>query len=246
MEMLDLHPEIAALRAIAPIKTWSLLVTVLGDGPAGPDAPVSGADLRALFQPMGVKPEALRVALHRLAKDDWIRSTKTGRTSTYALTRKGLAETGRVRARVYRADVAGLSDWVCASFEQIAPAVTGPHVRLNASTLALPRAAVPDGALISRFEAAPAWFDSLCLSPEMWRALDALAVSARRLGAMAPPADARAARAIRLLVLHQWRRLALRDGLWLHKFIYPEGKAAACQAVVLPLLAHLERASGPS
>ena len=50
---------------------------------------------------IGIKPEATRVALHRLRSDDWIASEKTGRTSQHRLTERGHKDSLAARHRIY-------------------------------------------------------------------------------------------------------------------------------------------------
>ena len=64
------------LSALEPIKTWSLIVTLFGDLNG---QPVTGKQLGAILGRVGIKTEAMRVALHRLRKEGWIVSTKIGR-----------------------------------------------------------------------------------------------------------------------------------------------------------------------
>lgn len=230
--------DIDRLRQVGPIKTWSLLVTVFGDLRAGPDRPLSGGALRSLFAEMGVKPEALRVALHRLAKDGWIQSEKTGRTSVYSLTPKSLAETEAVRARVYDAEVPALETWRFIALRDALP--TGPHVTLGPQLYAEPASARPDteALLLSPTAPPPEWLAALCLDGDMGVRSDALLAAIGTIGGAEDPLR-RAA--IRMLILHQWRRLALRDGLWLHMALWPDGAPRRCRTAV-----HLALATYPA
>ena len=65
----------------APPRVWSLLVTIFGDLALAKDARLSGASVNALTAAIGIKPEATRVASHRLRKEGWIESHRTGRQS---------------------------------------------------------------------------------------------------------------------------------------------------------------------
>jgi phenylacetic acid degradation operon negative regulatory protein len=80
---------------------WSLIVTFFGDMAQGPDDQVSGTALTAVCASLGVKPQAMRVALHRLRKDGWIDSVKTGRKSAYFLTETSRDESAKASARIY-------------------------------------------------------------------------------------------------------------------------------------------------
>ncbi|TNF22119.1 MAG: PaaX family transcriptional regulator, partial [Rhodobacteraceae bacterium] len=67
-------------------RVWSLLISVFGDLAQDPGARISGLLLRHMTERIGIKPEAMRVAIHRLRKDGWIDSQRHGRTSVYFLT----------------------------------------------------------------------------------------------------------------------------------------------------------------
>ena len=96
------------LFQLAPIKTWSLIVTVFGDLDGDN---LSGKELRNLMRPLGVKPEATRVALHRLRKDGWIVSHKSGREVTYQLSEHGRNTTNAVYDEVYGQDLKYPEGW---------------------------------------------------------------------------------------------------------------------------------------
>ena len=81
-------------------RVWSLLVTVFGELAQDADAQISGSLLRSLSEHIGIKPEAMRVALHRLRKDGWIDSERTGRTSNYFLTLWGRAQSIAASPRI--------------------------------------------------------------------------------------------------------------------------------------------------
>lgn len=239
MDMPDLPDEIAALRRIGPVQTWSLLVTVLGDLEAGPEAPVEGPWLTRLFQAMGIKPEALRVALHRLAKDGWIASRREGRVSQYHMTPRSMDTTRAAWERVYKSRVPSLENWHCLIFEQPVVEVDAPHIRLGPTCIAVPEASVIEVnalALPLSGRPIPDWLDQMCLPDEMWDTLRQLTALVQQIEPARLAGDPVYAAAVRALVLHQWRRLALRDGFWLHMALRPDGAARTCQSAVLAFL----------
>ncbi len=91
--------SIRALSDLGPLRVWSLLVTVFGD--LAPDQALDGPTLSMIMAEIGIKPEATRVALHRLRSDDWIASQKRGRTSLHRLTAKGQKDSQAARPRIY-------------------------------------------------------------------------------------------------------------------------------------------------
>ena len=84
-----------------PPRVWSLLVTIFGELAQDQNAEISGQTLRDLLDVIGVRPEAMRVALHRLRNEGWIDSRKTGRRSDYFLTPLGLTESMAASPLIY-------------------------------------------------------------------------------------------------------------------------------------------------
>jgi phenylacetic acid degradation operon negative regulatory protein len=82
-------------------RVWSLLVSLFGELAQERDAQISGTLLGRLTTLMGIRPEAVRVALHRLRKDGWIQSERRGRNSVYALTGWGRAQSAEATPRIY-------------------------------------------------------------------------------------------------------------------------------------------------
>lgn len=89
-----------ALRA-EPSRTGSVIVTVYGDAVAPRGGEASLAMLIALFRAMGVGEGVVRTACSRLARDGWLARRRAGRASFYRLGPRGLAEFGAAEARIY-------------------------------------------------------------------------------------------------------------------------------------------------
>jgi len=62
----DFNRCIEILAAGDRNRVWSLVVTIFGDLAQGTGDTLSMQTLARITEPLGVKPEALRVALHRL------------------------------------------------------------------------------------------------------------------------------------------------------------------------------------
>ncbi|MEZ5825592.1 MAG: hypothetical protein R3C97_12900 [Geminicoccaceae bacterium] len=92
---------VACIRGGPSPRVWSLLVTVFGELARAPDACIGGPLVNELCGLIGIKPAATRVALHRLRKDGWIDSRRTGKTSAHFLTEKGLASSIEASPRIY-------------------------------------------------------------------------------------------------------------------------------------------------
>lgn len=103
---------LATLTADQTPRVWSLLVTVFGELAQEDGAQISGATLSKLTAHMGIKPEAMRVALHRLRKDGWIESQRSGRTSAYSLTAWGRAQSADATPRIYNVQPVPTHAWL--------------------------------------------------------------------------------------------------------------------------------------
>ncbi len=229
------------MPAPAP-PVWSILVTVFGDLAQGPGAAISGAGLRALTEPMGLSDEAVRTALHRLRRDGWIVSRRAGRATAHALSERGHAESRAAAASIYARDAAATRANLLIT-DPTATAPDLPGLRL-APGLMLAAATVPGAMVVSLSPgtALPAWMtDRLCTPDLRTRAADlavALTAVAARLDCLPPPAPTQAA-ILRVLVVHGWRRIALRLPP-LPDHIYPaEWQVPQCRILAADLLDRL-------
>lgn len=201
-------------------RVWSLLVTMFGDLALARQARLSGATVNAITAAIGIKPEATRVALHRLRKEDWIESHRTGRQTRYGLTPHGRTETKSAAPRVYGPAPDGIeaflvmenpaesSDWIAT--QTAAPAVQiGPRTAITTATATRShhlRIALDPGRDL------PGWVtDKLC-PPALQAASHDLA---RRLAGLLDQTaiddlDLLQRTAVRVVVVHEWRRLILR------------------------------------
>ena len=99
---------LANLASLGEMRAWSVIITIFGDAVAPRGGSVASITLQTILEKYSIKPEAMRVALHRLVKDGWIERQKTGRQSFYALSAKGRAEFLAATRRIY-ADAPALS-----------------------------------------------------------------------------------------------------------------------------------------
>lgn len=211
----------ALIRGDADLRAWSVIVTIMGDMARAPGDTLSGTTLNALMGALGVRPDTTRVALHRLRKDGWITSTRDGRRSLHALSDLGRAQTINVAGRIYGTVPARPPVWhlvisLCNAnrarcdkrladqgYSRLAPGVYlgttppepglallhfsdhNPHLPADLAQQILPVSLRDD---IQRLTTALEQFDSRALRCE--------------------PALDRAA--LRILILHSWRRIALR------------------------------------
>lgn len=217
----DVQSVLSHIRGDGDLRVWSVIVSIMGDMARGPGDVVSGTTLGVLMGALGIRPEATRVALHRLRKDGWITSQRAGRGSLYSLTDHGRTQTNAVADRIYgpglpgpvqlhmavsllAPDRQGCEQALMAQgFTELTPGVfLGPNHPINTEGLVLfsdSAPTLPDNILQLLLPDAVR-MEARCFA----KALD----GARNLvhADLAPLSRA----ALRLLILHRWRRIALR------------------------------------
>ncbi|MEM8853397.1 MAG: PaaX family transcriptional regulator C-terminal domain-containing protein [Pseudomonadota bacterium] len=243
---------VAALSENGALKVWSILVTIFGDLAQGEDEAITGPVLSAITERLGIKPEAQRVALHRLRKDGWIESRKDGRVSRYQLTPSGRAQSQAASPRIYQRTPTATAGW----HALIAPPGAAadrhltqddlsakgyvqiqPSVFLRAGPLRdAPCAFLP---LASAGSAVPDWVLN-AVAPDAL--VSAYTTFADTLDAIAPHLQEAAQWsslervAARVLILHGWRRLVLRH-TGLTDSLFPDGWAGSrCRQLVFAAL----------
>jgi phenylacetic acid degradation operon negative regulatory protein len=115
-----LSPE-AALALIVehlkskPSRTWSLIITFYGDAIVPRGGSVWLGTLLEFFTALDIDEGVVRTAMSRLAADGWIERKKSGRNSFYRLADKGLNPFRAATEHIYAAKT---SDWT-GSFDLI-------------------------------------------------------------------------------------------------------------------------------
>lgn len=217
----DVQDVLTRMRGSSDLRVWSVIVTIMGDMVRGQSDQIAGTTLTALMGALGIRPEATRVALFRLRKDGWIDSQRAGRGSFYALTDHGLAETLSVMDRIYGAPQPAPETWHLAvsllatdrlgcedaltgqGFAELSPGVflgTAPPERSAGLLVFSDRTPTFPDQILPLLVPTSVRHDARNLSDAVNRA--------RNLTAHALPPLAKAA--LRVLVLHNWRRIALR------------------------------------
>jgi phenylacetic acid degradation operon negative regulatory protein len=246
---------VADMRGAQPPRVWSLLVTVFGDL-AQDGSDISAGVLGQIVAAIGIRPEAMRVALHRLRKDGWIDSQRRGRSSVYALSGQGRAESAAASPRIYAAkgppaeaawlvltDPSGPPDTTTSGQFMIAP-----NVLLSSTP--------PQGkdVFVTRIGAdrrLPDWMRERICDPAITRLSQDLAARLHRLRHALPAAaehghghgglDPVQQAVLRVLIVHEWRRIVLKAPA-LPDALFPQGWAGAdCRAQVGHLLDRLPR-----
>jgi phenylacetic acid degradation operon negative regulatory protein len=228
----DPHPLIKELVALETLKTWSLIVTLFGDLDG---TELSGTQIRNVLGPLGIKPEAIRVALHRLKTDGWITSRKQGREAIYAMSGTAAEETAAVAPEVYCKESLHTAHWRFVLFQEAPPSKDAVLLNRNLALVSkLPKGA-DAGALILQPEGGdiPEWIAASLVSDATLTLARHLLPIMGRSEDLAHPHDQAL---FRLLVVHHWRRVVLRKGSLAHAALVPGGEIAQCRARVRAFL----------
>ena len=247
MQALDAQPKIDLLIECGPLKVWSVIVTILGDLCQSRTDRIDGQVLQQLTGRMGISAQAVRVALHRLRRDDWIESVKKGRRSEYFLSASGWKQTQAVRARIYAEPQPDPG--------HPALVLAPPGITASDLTEALPSGAVllaPRTALVCEADwscppdywttplssgQVPDWVLNLLADNDLRSEYAALTSAASQVGTSPAPTDLLDCSTLRLLTLHHWRRLRLRHGDLPGLLLGPDWEGAQAQDAVMTVLA---------
>lgn len=225
-----LESLIERLHARGRPRVWSLVITVFGDAivPRGGRAPL--ALLQAVTGRLGIEPGALRTAMSRLAADGWVERERKGRNSFFRLDEGGRHAFDLATRRIY---AAGPPAWDGAWTVAVAPPggngaagaelADAGFVRVASGVYLRPRttgapeaAAALSGMLVIHGESAehPEMLRSLWPSDEVAEAYRGFVRAYRPLAAAldkGPAPSPLEAMAARTLLIHDWRRIVLRD-----------------------------------
>ena len=185
-------------------RVWSFIVTIFGDLAREDSHYISSRTLNRLTAQIGVKPEATRVALHRLRKEDWLESTKFGRESHYRLTENGRALSREAAPRIYGA--ASDEAWMLALYD---PNKIAPEGLRISSGMILVTSECAGAMNFAVTDPLPLWMVDRLVQADVQSAIHNL--HARLAGFSAEPDAAELDRAVlRLSLVHEWRRIILR------------------------------------
>lgn len=246
MKPVEFEALLSALTSDRQPRVWSLLVTLFGDLAQDAEAQITGTTLSAITSALGIKPEAMRVALHRLRRDGWIESERVGRRSTYRLTERGRAESAGATPRIYATRPTEGAVWLVLSdpagpdADAAEGVVIAPGLRLaplagqEATEMSFP---------IMAGHPLPAWMRAQLCPPTV---ADQARTLTRRLDALsrdltAVPLDPAQVAALRVFVVHDWRRFVLRTPALPDHVFGPDWPGTACRAAVAEVLARLPR-----
>jgi phenylacetic acid degradation operon negative regulatory protein len=224
----DGHPALDALHAETPVRVWSLIVTIFGDivmreGRDASPPPVATASLQALLALLGIDASAVRAALSRLTAAGTLVRSREGRNTFYApsgaASREFRAAAGRIYgrppaepgSRMLIAAIHRVADRAVAREEMIAQGwrFLGPATALRPDAQGL---ILADGCVTGVADVSD---ELVAAARELWRidALNAGYVKFATLfsGLAAVAGDPAGAALGRVLLVHQFRRLVLRD-----------------------------------
>lgn len=83
------------------IRVWSLVITIFGDAVNPRGGELWLGSLQDLMSRLRVEPSALRAAMSRLTSDGWLLRIREGRNSYYRLAEAGQAEFAEATTRIY-------------------------------------------------------------------------------------------------------------------------------------------------
>lgn len=237
-------PAIAFLLKQGTPRAASFLVTLFGDLAREDGRELSGTTLSALTGRVGIKPEAMRVALHRLRKDGWIESHRAGRTSRYFLTTFGRRETKAVSSRIYANEGQNAAKWHVIIARNVACPCPYPTLFSPLPGVFLGVGPAPDApdffTLTGQIGQPPDWVRDAVISES--QRLDftdfahQLAGLAPLLPSEIPPPDRNV---LRGLIIHTWRRLLLRHPDLPDSFFPEACRIGCCRDRVQALLSRL-------
>jgi phenylacetic acid degradation operon negative regulatory protein len=98
-----LRSLLGRFRQQRPLRSGSLLITLLGDAIAPRGGRVTLGSLIRLGEPFGLPERLVRTSVARLAHDGWLAARRSGRISEYALTARGRRRFAAATRRIYGA-----------------------------------------------------------------------------------------------------------------------------------------------
>ena len=259
---------IAEFQGRRPLRAGSLIVTVFGDAIASRGGELWLGSLLEIMALFGVDGGLVRTALSRLVAEGWLERTRAGRNSFYRLSATGMAEFSAATQRIYhsapepwdgRLRVAILSALDGEARAQMRDRLLSRGFGQAAPTVLL-RPAHPE-----REEAVSTrgvvWLDSLIerqpdaariLAETCWQ-LGGIADAYRRFGAafgpLAVPSGSAAslggerAFQLRVLLIHEYRRVILRDPMLPREMLPPDWPGHAARQLCARLYREV---AGPS
>ena len=240
----------AALRALGGQRVWSLMISLFGDLAQGAGDRIDGPVLSAIMARQHIKPEAVRVALHRLRNDGWVTSEKSGRIRQHSLTDKGRRESAIASPRIYARPGSETQDWLLVllppcNAEVSADMSARGFAAITTRTYIGPDTAHPPAdALVLAGNDVPDWLRKEAapddLREDYQQLLRTLTNLKTKLDQM-PDLSQLEVAVLRCLIVHNWRRLVLRHAPLPPALLPEDWPGHACHQMVASLLGRFPR-----
>ena len=214
---------IARELAAAPPRASSLTITIWGDAIAPHGGAVMLPGLIRLLEPFGVNARLTRTSVFRLARERWLGAKRIGRRSLYCDRELHPRSVRAADRRAARRRQALRDELHWEGFGVLAPGVHARPVQADDAPLPATATALPGLIVVRARDAGPAHRESLAASvPRAWD-LARIALDyrkfLRRFGAVierfrrASPDDHDPEQCfvVRTLLIHEYRRVLLRD-----------------------------------
>lgn len=240
----------APLRTLGGGRVWSLMVSLFGDLAQNEGDVIDGPILSTIMARLQVKPEAARVALHRLRKDGWITSEKLGRIRQHSLTATGRQQSAAASPRIYADPHQNAADWHLILTETGSSEVSQDMADRGFTPLTSrlyigsQRLSSPPSALKLHADSVPAWLRSQAQPTNLTGAYQDLRHTLEDLAGAVPcrvPLSALDTAVLRCLIVHNWRRLVLKHPALPAALIDPDWAGHQCHLLVWDLLARFPR-----
>lgn len=232
-----------------PSRTWSIIITLYGDAIVPRGGSVWLGTLLKFFNALGIADGVVRTAMSRLAADGWLKRTRVGRNSYYRLARKGEETFRRATEHIYRPSPPpwpGAFDLVFAgegaNDEMFRAAMaTAEFGSVAAGLFIAPAgAAIPQASGLARLSVSGEADALRALAARSWPLGETGEAYRRFLAAFEPlrtalragggPSDLDALVA-RVLLVHEYRRIVLRDPILPVEVLPPDWPGTAARVM---------------
>lgn len=214
----EIERHVARLHGNGRLRVWSLIITFFGDAVALRGGRVALSTLQDAMGLLHIEPGAVRTALSRLAGEGWVEREREGRLSFYKLTHHGHAAFDEPTRRIYAGAARDWDgEWTVAVEVDDTSNRLGEHGFVALGGRAWLRiggdvSGLPDDLLVISGTGSdlPAPLLSLWQLDDHAAHYTTFINNWRSFGVPAnlSPGDAMAART---LLIHDWRRIVLRD-----------------------------------